>query len=269
VRPAASIVIPVHNAIEYTSLCLESIARHTPEDHEIVLVDNGSTDGTAEWFAERGDGALVRNASNRGFATAVNQGMSVAAGETIVVLNNDTLATPGWLTAMLQALGSDPSIGIVAPMSNHVTGGQLVNPVPYQGAPSPDVDDFGAERSRVFQRSGFGVERLAGLCMAISRSVVDAIGGFDPLFAIGNFEDDDYSIRARLAGFRLWVCQDSYIHHFGSQTFARLPEEYTDLLRENALRFIAKWELPENVSPKLTEPTRGFDPARDVIPLAA
>lgn len=267
--PAVSIVIPVYNALQFTSLCIDSIGRNTPEDHEIVLVDNGSTDGTAEWFAERGEGALVRNSTNRGFAAAVNEGMSVSEGGVIVILNNDTLVTPGWLSALLGPLRSDSRVGITAPMSNWVTGGQMVNPVPYGSAPSPEIDAFGEDRARHFAGLGFGVERLAGLCMAISRDVVDTIGGFDTAFAIGNFEDDDYSIRARLAGFRLWVCQDSFIHHFGSQTFALLPDDYRALLSENALRFAAKWELPEGAKPKMVEPTRAFDPARDVIPLAA
>ncbi|MEW6581379.1 MAG: glycosyltransferase family 2 protein [Actinomycetota bacterium] len=267
--PAASIVIPVHNALQYTTLCVESIERNTPEVHEIVLVDNASTDGTAEWFTERGEGALIRNSTNRGFAGAVNAGMSVAEGDVVVILNNDTLVTPGWLTALIAALDRDPAIGITAPMSNYVTGGQIVYPVPYGRAPNDGIDAFGVDRARAFGGMGFGVERLAGLCMAISRRVIDTIGGFDPAFAIGNFEDDDYSIRARLAGFRLWVCQDSYIHHFGSRTFDILPDDYDALLLENSLRFAAKWELPPGVGVKSTEPTRPFDPARDVIPLAA
>lgn len=268
-RPAAltSIVIPVHNAIEYTAHCLESIDRNTPEPHEIIVVDNGSTDGTADWLIARDQGTLIRNPTNLGFSVAANQGMAQAVGDPVVVLNNDTLVTSGWLTALHRALKRDPRIGIAAPMSNFVTGGQLVHPVPYGDAPGAGFDEFAAARAALFPDMGFGVERLAGLCMAVSRRLMDAIGGFDPIFVTGNFEDDDYSVRARKAGFRLWVCQDSYIHHFGSRTFALLEEGRDELLKENALRFIAKWELPRTVNPKLLEPERDFDPGRDVVSL--
>lgn len=262
-----SIVIPVHNAVEYTAHCLDSIDRHTPEAHEIIVVDNGSTDGTADWLIARDRDGLIRNSRNMGFSVAANQGMAQAIGDPVVVLNNDTLVTPGWLSALHRALDRDPRIGIAAPMSNFVTGGQLVHPVPYSDTRGPDLDEFARTRATLFPDMGFGVERLSGLCMAISRRVVDAIGGFDPIFVIGNFEDDDYSVRAGKAGFRLWVCQDSFIHHFGSRTFSLLDEERDQLLRDNALRFIAKWELPEGVNPKLLHPTRSFDPTRDVIPL--
>lgn len=122
-------------------------------------------------------------------------------------------------------------------MSNYVSGGQLVHPVPHEAGPSQTLEDFGARRSETYEGSGFGVERLSGLCMAISRRLIDRIGGFDPMLEIGNCEDDDYSVRARKAGFRLWVCQDSFIHHFGSQTSYLLSGEHREFMAENALRF--------------------------------
>jgi GT2 family glycosyltransferase len=263
-----SIVIPVYNALNYTAHCLESIDRHTPEPHEVIIVDNGSTDGTAEWIERRDRDGLISNTSNLGFARAVNQGMAAAVGDPVVVLNNDTLVTTGWLTGLVGALDRDPRIGIAVPMSNYVSGGQLVDPVGYEFAPHEDMEAFAADRAEGYRGSGFGVERVSGLCMAISRSLIERIGGFDPMFAIGNYEDDDYSVRARKAGFRLWVCQDSFIHHFGSRTFSLLSDEHRDLMAENALRFCAKWGIPEWVNPKFADPERDFDPAQDVVPLA-
>lgn len=265
--PAVSIVIPVHNAVQYTAACIASIDRHTPQTHEVVLVDNGSTDATAEWFARRDEGVLIRNPHNLGFAAAVNQGMAAAEGDTVVILNNDTLVTHDWLGGLLRGFTRDPAIGITAPVSNYVTGSQLVNTVDYTDAPSEELEEFARARARQFVDSGFGVERLAGLCMAISRSVIESIGGFDTAFQVGNFEDDDYSVRARLAGFRLWVASDSYIHHFGGRTFDLLDEAYHELLGENAVRFMDKWDIPPGLNPKNAEPRRAFDPARDTIPL--
>ncbi len=269
--PELSIVIPCFNGVEFTAACLEAIARNTPEAHEVILVDNGSTDGTADHFARTwtGDGALVRNARNAGFGVACNQGLAVAAGAVGVVLNNDTLVTPGWSTALLGALQRDPAIGVAVPRSNHVSGEQLLEDVGYDRAPGPEVDAFGDERSRLLAGRGRAVTRVSGLCMAIPRDILDAVGGFDPMFRIGNFEDDDYSLRVRMLGRTLWICDDSYIHHFGHRTFAILPEAYDDLMSENAIRFAAKWDIDPGADRELTTPpARAFDPARDRVDLA-
>lgn len=270
-RPDLSIVIPCFNGWEYTAMCLASIARHTPEPHEVILVDNGSNDGTPERFAETfaGEGALIRNPRNRGFGEACNQGLAAAEGRRAMVLNNDTLVTPGWYAAMAAALDRDRSVGVAVPRSNHVGGAQLLEGVGYDRAPSPELDAFAGNRARRLAGRGSVLPRVTGLCMTIRREVLESVGGFDTIFRLGNFEDDDYSLRARLAGWRLWMCDDSYIHHFGHRTFATLPEEYRDLLEENGRRFQAKWDLsPAGDRDPDSALRRPFDPARDRVDLA-
>jgi GT2 family glycosyltransferase len=264
--PVASIVIPCHGNLLYTALCLESIARHTPEPHEVVVVDNGSPDATAGWCEERG-ATVIRSRVNLGFAGGVNLGLAAARGEVAVLLNNDALATPGWLTALLAALGREPGVGIAGPRSNWVSDDQIIPDAPYDEAPSEALDRFAAERARAHAGKGREATRLSGLCMAIARPVLERIGGFDTRFRLGNLEDDDYTARARLAGFRLWIADDSYVHHFGHKTFAALDEDYQSLLHENALRYIAKWDLPADADPRGVLPARAFDPARDRVPL--
>ncbi|HTI32356.1 MAG TPA: glycosyltransferase, partial [Miltoncostaea sp.] len=114
----ASIVVPCHDNLRYTALCLDSIARHTPEPHEVVVVDNGCTDATAEWARTQG-ARVVRSRTNLGFAGGVNLGLAVAAGDVAVLLNHDALATPGWLAALLGAL--DGGAGVAGPRSNWVS----------------------------------------------------------------------------------------------------------------------------------------------------
>ena len=97
--------------------------------------------------------------------------------------------------------------------------------------------------------------------------MLEAIGGFDTRFRVGNLEDDDYAVRARLAGFRLWVADDGFVHHFGHKTFEIVGEDHDGLLYENALRYAAKWDLPGDADPRGVMPARGFDPARDRVPL--
>lgn len=261
-----SIVVPCHDNLLYTALCLDSIAKHTPERHEVVVVDNGCTDGTADWCAERG-ARVVRSPVNLGFAGGVNLGMAHAAGEVVVILNNDALATPGWLAAMLDALAREEGVGIVGPRSNWVSDDQILVGVPYAEAPSDELDRFAAWRSCLHAGEGRRLARLSGLCMAIAPALRATIGGFDTRFAIGNLEDDDYTLRARMAGFELWVADDSFIHHFGHRTFALIDEDYGALLDENRLRYCAKWDFPLDGDPRGLLPGRAFDPARDRIAL--
>lgn len=265
--PRASIVVPCHGNLLYTALCLESIARHTPEPHEVVVVDNGSPDGTADWCAARG-ARVVRSPVNLGFAGGVNLGLGAAAGDVAVVLNNDALATPGWLAGLLGALARDGA-GIAGPRSNWVSEDQIIPRPPYAEAPSDALDRFAADRAAEHAGRARPAVRLSGLCMAIARPVIARIGGFDTRFEVGNMEDDDYSLRARMAGFGLWIADDSYVHHFGHKTFALVDEDYDDLLRDNALRYAMKWDLPLDGDPRGILPARPFDPVRDRIPLPA
>lgn len=264
----ASIVIPCHGALLYTALCLESIARHTPEPHEVIVVDNGGTDGTGDWCAERG-ARVVRSPVNLGFAGGVNLGLGAMRGDVAVLLNNDALATPGWLRGMTAALARVRHAGIAGPRSNWVSDDQILPTPPYAEAPSDDLDRFAADRARRLAGQGREAMRLSGLCMAISSAVLDRVGGFDTRFEVGNLEDDDYSVRARLAGFRLWIADDSYVHHFGHKTFEALGADHDDLMQTNALRYALKWDLPLDGDPRGILPARPFDPERDRVPLPA
>lgn len=262
-----SIVVPCHDNLLYTALCLQSIERHTPEAHEVIVVDNGCTDGTSEWCAAAG-ARVVRSPVNLGFAGGANLGLAAAEGDVVVLLNNDALATPGWLAGLRGALGREEGVGIAGPRSNWVSDDQIIAHVPYAEAPSAELDAFAAARGREHAGQGREVTRISGLCMAIARAVLDRLGGFDTRFEIGNMEDEDYAVRARLAGVRLWVADDSYVHHFGHRTFTSLGEDYDRLLNGNAMRYAMKWGLPIGGDPRGVMPGRGFDPQLDRIPLA-
>src|SRR5262249_32215560 len=117
-RPDVSIVIPVLNKLEFTRQCLERIWRNTDGEtsYEVIVVDNGSTDETVEWFAGLTPPRPLRyqqNQQNLGYAKANNIGARISRGDHLLFLNNDTLVQPNWLTEMLRVIRSDPSVGIV------------------------------------------------------------------------------------------------------------------------------------------------------------
>ena len=135
-EPKVSIIVLNWNGLEDTIECLESLKRITYPNYKVIVVDNGSTDGTLAHLRKllktRPNMRVIANASNRGFAAGNNQGISIAQGSSILLLNNDTIMTPGWLGRMLDVFNRHPETGIVGPMSNYVSGPQLVSEADYE-----------------------------------------------------------------------------------------------------------------------------------------
>lgn len=258
-RPLASIVIPVCNGVGFTRQCAESIMDSTRVPFELIFVDNGSTDGTREYLAalaagRAGEGAcnrvlVLRNEQNLGFGPACNQGMAEAMGDYVVLLNNDTVVTDGWLERMAEAAERDGRVGLVGPRSNYVVGPQMIEGVPYAPGDMEGMRQFAARLAREERGRGFFAPRAIGLCLLIKRQVLDRVGGFDPRFGIGNCEDDDLSLRALLAGYAIWVAGDVFVHHHGSRTFRALGVDYRSLGRRNLSRLLAKWGIRGEEAP--------------------
>ncbi|MFI5461446.1 MAG: glycosyltransferase [Isosphaerales bacterium] len=233
-----SIVIVTHNQLDYTRQCLDSIRRLTDEPYELIVVDNGSSDGTVEYLSALSYVRLIVNDANRGFPAAVNQGIAVSGGSQVLLLNNDVVVATGWLCRLLRAMRADPAIGLAGPCSNFVSGPQQVD-VGYDSL--TELDGFAWDWGGAHDGVRIDVSRLVGFCLLIRRAVVDAIGLFDEQFGIGCFEDDDYCLRAIQAGYRAVIAADAFVHHFGGRTFVGNGIDTGALLRENERRFRAKW----------------------------
>ena len=243
-----SVVILAHNQWSHTVHCLDSLQRNTTEPLQVVAVDNGSTDETVTslWkrSAEQASLQVIRNATNRGFAAGNNQALSIARGEYVVLLNNDTVVTPGWLDRMIAVLERRPEVGLVGPMTNRASGPQVVEKVGYEKL--EDLDAFAERWAAEHAGQTEDVGRLVGFCLVMRRAVVEAIGGLDETFGSGNFEDDDLCIRAALAGFKACIAKDVFIHHAGSQTFKGEKIDYRQAMLTNWKKFKAKWGLAAN-----------------------
>lgn len=239
-----SIVILTHNQLPLTRACFDSIRLLTDEPYELVLVDNGSTDGTPDYLralaASDERVSVVLNAENHGFPAGCNQGIKAARGEQVLLLNNDTVVTTGWLGRLLRALHSSPSVGLVGPCSNRVSGEQQI-PVTYSEGDLSGLDGFAWDWGRRHDAQTEATDRLIGFCLFIKRAVIEAVGLLDEEFGIGNFEDDDYCRRAAQAGFQILIARDAFIHHVGGATFAASGVDYDLLMQRNARRFRTKW----------------------------
>ena len=237
-----TIVIPCHDGAEDTRECLEALsAQSGAPPLRVVLVDNGCTDHTAAVaagfpFVERLD-----LGTNRGFAGGVNAGLAVADTPWIMILNNDTKAGPHLIERLLRAARSDERIGLVAPVSNHV-----------KGVARLDVGSTGATpEGRVAMEELLDTTcggrlhdqaNLSGLCLLFPRLVYEQTGGFDERFGIGNYEDDDFCLRARLRGHRLVIARDAFLHHEGHRTFQRIGVDYHEVLARHRQAFEDKWQ---------------------------
>lgn len=238
--PKTSIIILTYNNLQYNKLCIESIRKNTPKGaYEIIVVDNNSNDGTTEWLKEQKDLNLILNDDNMGFPKGCNQGIKAAKNNNdILLLNNDVVVTPNWLANLKKCLYSSDDIGAAGSITNSCSNYQTV-PVGYSNL--DEMISF-AESNNISNESLWEERlRLVGFCMLIKNEVVKKVGLLDEIFTPGNFEDDDYSFRLRQAGYRLMLCKDSFIHHFGSASFGKASKEYSELLINNKRKFAEKW----------------------------
>lgn len=245
----ASVVIVSYQNLGRIRDCLESMARYTDyPDYEVVVVDNGSDAEVVSFlrqFAARDARfKLVEAESNLGFARANNVGIAHISPDSkyVVLLNNDTVVTQGWLGSLVQRL-QDPAIGLVGPVTWPAgTANEAAIEVPYRGDDMGAMQAFASRIRRDNSGSSFDIPMLAFYCVAARRSLFDAVGPLDENFGIGMFEDDDYSIRVRNAGFRVVCARDVFIHHVGRSSFGKLEDAvYRNLFEKNRAYYEGKW----------------------------
>lgn len=234
-----SIIILSYNQLECTKLCIESIRKFTPKGYyEIIVIDNNSNEETKEWLKEQEDLITIFNDSNLGFPAACNQGIEVSIGESLLLLNNDTIVTPDWLNNLSKSLYSSSNIGVVSPVTNSCSNGQQIG-VAYDNI--EEMLDFAIGFNYSNPDLWNYRSRLVGYCYLIKREVVNKIGGLDEIFTPGNFEDDDWSFRTLREGYFLLMCRDTFIHHFGSVSFKNEGSKYYNHLMVNKGKFGEKW----------------------------
>ncbi|NUU60944.1 glycosyltransferase [Paenibacillus agri] len=237
-----SIILLTYNKLQYTQACIESIRKYTQKGtYQLIVVDNLSTDGTRDWLADQTDILTIFNEENVGFPKGCNQGIEIATGDNILLLNNDVLVTENWLSLMSECLYSSNDIGAVGPVSNSAYGDQEID------TPYSTLDEMWSFANKYNLSTAPDWEqkiKLIGFCMLIKKEVVDQIGLLDEIFSPGMCEDGDYSLRIIQAGYKLMVCRNIFIHHFGSTSFGEMPEQRQQLWARNRQKFAEKWGFP-------------------------
>jgi len=246
VIPRASIIVVTYNNLAFTKLCLESIIQNTEyPNYEVIVVDNNSTDDTQAYLQSISNQytnfTVILNQQNNGFAKANNQGIARATGKYLILLNNDTIVPPGWLSRLIRHL-DNPEIGLVGPVTNFA-GNEAKIKVSYQTM--GEMESFAKKYTWNHVGQFFDIPMLAMFCIGFRRDVLEKVGPLDEQFEVGMFEDDDYAQRVRLQGYRVVCAEDVFVHHFGQTTFGELIQtgEYDKIFEKNRRRFEAKWGI--------------------------
>lgn len=235
-----AVVILTYNNLKYNQDCLDSIRSYTESGAcEIIVVDNGSTDGTREWLRTQTDIKLLLNEENAGFPKGCNQGIAMAEKDSdILLLNNDTVVTSRWLENLRKCLYSSDEIGAVGAVCNKNDNLQGMG-WSYDSldemqklAAQNNISDPGRWEEKVF---------LIGFCILIKRKVLDEIGPLDEAYTPGYVEDNDFSLRILTAGYKLMLCHDCFIHHYLGTEFRKDLSRFYPILYKNRRLFESKW----------------------------
>ena len=269
VKALTSIVILSLNTLDHLRRCVESIRKYTATGtYELIVVDNGSTDGSVPWIIAQPDIKQIINEKNEGFPKGCNQGMAIARGTEILLLNSDVIVTPLWLSNMREVLYMENTVGAVSCVTNYCSNGQQIEvPAELHYDNVAAIAAFGEKYNKqIPQRISFR-NALVGFCFLFRASLYHQLGGLDEAFSPGNYEDDDYSLRILQAGYKLICCEDTFIYHVGSASFVQTPEKrilYEQILKRNEALFFSKWHVPRDYRTLSTETLREWLSAESV-----
>lgn len=237
-RLRASVIVPTYRGREVLETCLRALAQQTADFFEVIVVDDGSGDGTGDWVRSRfPETRVVELEHNSGFCRAVNEGIRVARGDVIALLNNDAEAEPRWLEALLEVLVERPEVGFCASRML-----QARSPGTLDGA-GDAYSRFGlcyrvgraqADRGQFPSRE---VLFASGGACAYRRDVLDQVGLFDERFEAYH-EDVDLGLRAWSTGWRGRYVSGAVVRHHGH--WSERGDRGTVLTTRNTILVIAK-----------------------------
>ncbi len=239
-KKTISVIIPVHNALPDLAICLESLERTARGLYELILVDNGSGPETRRFIAGLKGAVKIRNKTNLGFSKAVNLGLKAASGEYMTVLNSDVAFFEGGLQGLAACLNADPSVGACGPLTNRTVGAQRVALEPELERNRKSLEPFAMAMGLKFGGESFEVHRLVGFCFMLRRAAFESVGLLDERFGTGCFEDFDYCLRLRQAGWKLKVAKDVFVWHRNHASFSG-HDHFHSWAVKNREVFIDKW----------------------------
>ena len=211
--PLVSVIVVNFNGRSYLPICFDSLQKTVPSDVELIFVDNQSTDDSVLYMQTHfPDVKIILNDENNGYAGGNNLGVAQACGEFVVILNPDTAVQPGWLSALINPLQRDATIGMTTPRillldqpDTFNTAGNVVH-----------LSGITLCRGMGQPKQAFGetavISAVSGAAFAMRKVLFEEVGGFDPQFFM-YMEDTDLSLRVQLAGYQLLYVPQSVVLH--------------------------------------------------------
>lgn len=243
--PKVSVIVLTYNNLNLTKLCLNSLLQWSDYPNlEIIIVDNNSSDNTPDYLTELNTChptvQVIRNKTNEGFAKGNNIGLIAATGDYLVLLNNDTVVTPGWVLTMLRHLQADPLVGLIGAVTNNI-GNEAKIDITYQLL-SEEMLPRIVSHTIPHMGQKFKLRTAAFFCVMMSRNVFQQVGLLDENYGRGFFEDDDYCRRIDRLDLKIVCAEDVFIHHHLSASFNQIPDQDKQALFEkNRIYYESKW----------------------------
>lgn len=214
---------------------------------ELIIVDNGSVDETKfglikmeRKYKDKLQIKTVHLDENIGYPVGINSGLEYCSGEIITIISNDLVFPENWLDGLVRAIENDHTIGVAVPYLTYASGPQ------HTGASFQSLDQMKVYAQNFMESNKntiFYLNRVIGAVMVFRKKVIDLIGGNDFWYGVGNYDDDDWSLRIRISGHRLALIGSSFVHHLGSMTYKEDSYAYYSALEVNYQKFIKKWKL--------------------------
>lgn len=242
VKKCVDIIIPIYNAYEDLTICLESLYKNTNlKENRLILINDNSPDERIKPYLEqqRGENIIViHNESNKGFSNNINIGMAQSEENDVILLNSDTILTANWVEKIVACAYREPSIGTVTPLSNNATLCSVPEFCEENKLPEGmTVDQAGEIIEKCSMHRYPRITVAHGFCMFVKREVIDAVGNFDAeTFERGYGEENDFCNRAEQAGYHHVMCDDTYIYHSGTKSFISKEKERYIMLHDRILR---------------------------------
>ncbi|MFA5879869.1 MAG: glycosyltransferase [Candidatus Margulisiibacteriota bacterium] len=244
--PKVSIIILVYNGTQMSKDSIDSVLKRSfYPNKEVIVVDNASQPDTVRMLQEyrkNPEIKLILNKENYGFAKGNNIGTRLASGDYIVLLNNDILATPGWIERLVYH-AQKKLVGLVGPITNSI-GNEAKILIEYDHTNTHKFEKIVKKYIARHWGESRELNNLAAFCWICPKHVYKQIGELDERFGRGLFEDDDYCHRVSQAGYKIVCTEDAFIHHFGGMSFKKIvTQEFTDLFESNKNKFEDKWHI--------------------------
>jgi GT2 family glycosyltransferase len=260
-RPRVSIIMPTYGGWHWVRRSLAAVAEHTDDSFEVIVCDNGSSDGTAERLLDALSGArLVLNERNLGFAAACNQGAAFSRAPYLVFLNSDAIVRTGWLPPLLERAGDD-RVAAVTPLLLNLDGSvQEAGALVFREAETV-LYGYGGEPHDSNWAFSRVVDYASAACLLVRRSSFNLVGGFDTSFGLGYYEDFDLCMGLRERGFFTVYEPRSLVTH--AMSGSRTEESARALVRINVPLARSRWRRRLALRPPLNGTNPHSVAARD------